>query len=225
MTARLERLTLADQIILIVLLSVLSIFLFPAQSDASVVNKQTVLEIKSSEPISLPDYHQIDEFMYGKGESTKTEPVTLQVITVTPVPVIPPPAPAKVTAVKAVAIGHSIPPKAVNKVYMHEPELIAYLCPRMGNDKCKIFIAILKAENGTHECTRDNRGTNRNGSIDIGLTQINWTPSSPYSFEQLQDCLFNLEIALKKYEARGFQPWYAYTKGTYIRHLAYINIP
>jgi hypothetical protein len=101
---------------------------------------------------------------------------------------------------------------------MHEPEIRAYVCPRLG-DNCNTFIAILKAENGTHECTRDNRGTNRNGSIDIGLTQINWTPNSPYSFEQLQDCKFNLDIALMKYERRGFQPWAAYNSGRYKKHL------
>src|SRR3989344_6578132 len=33
------------------------------------------------------------------------------------------------------------------KVYMHEPSIKAYVCPKLGA-KCKTFIAILKAENG-----------------------------------------------------------------------------
>ncbi|MBI2355978.1 MAG: hypothetical protein HYV13_02125 [Candidatus Doudnabacteria bacterium] len=108
------------------------------------------------------------------------------------------------------------------KVYMHEPSIKAYVCPKLG-DKCKTFIAILKAENGTHECTRDNKGLNRNGSIDVGLAQINWSKNSPYTMEQLRDCKFNLDIALQKYDARGFSPWVAYTSGRYKKHLKYIN--
>lgn len=106
------------------------------------------------------------------------------------------------------------------KVYMHEPEIREYICPKLGN-KCNTFIAILKAENGTHECTRDNKGLNRNGSIDVGLAQINWNPkyNPPYTLDQLRDCKFNLDIALKKIENRGFQPWVVYNKGIYKKFL------
>ncbi|OGE82433.1 MAG: hypothetical protein A3B10_03115 [Candidatus Doudnabacteria bacterium RIFCSPLOWO2_01_FULL_44_21] len=118
---------------------------------------------------------------------------------------------------------YQIPPKVTgdNRIYMHEPEIRAYICPKMGQNACNIFVAILKAENGTHECTRDNRGLNKNGSVDVGLAQINWNRNynPPYSIEQLQDCQFNLDIAIKKYDARGFQPWYAYTKGAYKKFL------
>lgn len=108
------------------------------------------------------------------------------------------------------------------KIYMHEPAIKAYVCPKLG-DKCKTFIAILKAENGTHECTRDNKGLNRNGSIDVGLAQINWNKKSPYTIDQLRDCKFNLDIAMAKYDARGFSPWVAYTSGSYKKHLKFIN--
>jgi hypothetical protein len=131
----------------------------------------------------------------------------------TPVPVV-----KKTVAVTKTS--YNVPPKTIGdtRVYMQEPEIRAYVCPKLG-DRCNTFIAILKAENGTHECTRDNRGLNKNGSIDIGLAQINWTPRSPYSFEQLQNCKFNLDIALQKIQSRGFQPWAAYNKGSYKKHL------
>jgi len=131
-----------------------------------------------------------------------------------------PQAPAPVKIVRTSS--YNYPPKITGdaRVYMSEAAIRAYVCPKLG-DRCNTFIAILKAENGTHECTRDNRGLNRNGSVDIGLAQINYNPSwnPPYTFEQLQDCKFNLDIALQKVAARGFQPWYAYTKGAYLRHL------
>ena len=131
-----------------------------------------------------------------------------------------PPAKPAVTSATTTKGNYVLPPKVEGdaKVYMQEPEIRAYICPKLG-DKCNTFIAVLKAENGTHECTRDNRGLNRNGSVDIGLAQINWKPGSPHSFEQLQDCKYNLDVALSMYARRGFQPWYAYTKGAYLRHL------
>jgi hypothetical protein len=233
MTARFERLLLVDHLILVGLLSAVSLFLFPSHTDAIVANKRSVLEIKNinlnttSEPITLPSVDEINNFIFNKDDNSQpTATQTIQIVTVTPVPVTPPPAPAalaakKVTKPAQVKTASNIPPKvaATEKVYMHEPELREYLCPKMGADKCEIFIAILKGENGTHECTRDNRGLNKNGSIDVGLAQINWNPSSPYTIEQLRDCKFNLDIALKKYESRGFKPWVAYTSGKYKKHL------
>jgi hypothetical protein len=138
----------------------------------------------------------------------------IQIVEPTPVP------PAPVVTPAAPRSAYTLPPKTTGdaRVYMHEPEIRAYICPKLG-EKCDIFLAILIGENGTHECTRDNRGTNRNGSVDIGLAQINWSPKSSYTFEQLQDCKFNLDVALSMVARRGFQPWYVYTKGTYKKHM------
>lgn len=154
---------------------------------------------------------------YLNGNTEDDQKVEPEVVVETPAPV---PTPAPVVKPVAKKISYSLPPKITgdDRVYMHEPEIRAYICPKLGN-KCNIFIAVLKGENGTHECTRDNRGLNRNGSVDIGLAQINWRPGSPYTFEQLQDCKFNLDVALSMYARRGFQPWYAYTKGSYLKHM------
>jgi hypothetical protein len=224
MTARFERLPLVDSILLIGLLSVVSIFLTPSSADAAIANKtQLPLEIKNVQTV----FSQINQYLYG-ADLTQTTKVTevdpLQLNTVT----VPTPAPVVATAAKqsvttsTTPISYNLPPKTTGdaRVYMQEPEIRAYVCPKLGND-CNTFIAVLKAENGTHECTRDNRGTNKNGSVDVGLAQINWNPkyNPPYSFEQLQDCKFNLDIALKKYQSRGFQPWAAYNSGAYKKHL------
>lgn len=225
MTARFERLSILDGAILASLLAILAIFAIPNTAGASDSNRtSTVLEIKSLQ-IKIPEIPNV-QFLADlsmdsvKVESDDTDSALAMVPSPAPVPT---PVFAEITpkfATTTFTSKYQIPPKKVGaeRVYMHEPEIRAYICPKLG-EKCNIFIAILKAENGTHECTRDNRGLNRNGSIDIGLTQINWTPSSPYTFEQLQDCKFNLDIALKKYEARGFQPWAAYNSGRYLRHL------
>lgn len=217
MTARFERLSIMDRTLLISILSGLTIFLFPQWAGASVENKTSlVFEIKNYQTIKIPEVPSVKLIADVTTNSEKvvmtgnTSPVKLAEVKVE----------KTVTISQSKSTPYQIPPKVTgnDRVYMHEPEIRAYLCPKLG-DKCNTFIAILKAENGTHECTRDNRGLNRNGTVDVGLAQINWSPSSPYSFQQLQDCKFNLDIAMKKYDARGFRPWAAYNTGRYLKHL------
>lgn len=196
---------MTKRFVLVLLIAFVVPMVLPNIASAQTQNK-LVLEIKT-----VADFLNGNEKNEEKFETVAT--------TVTPV-AEPIPAPVvKPVAVKKPA--YTLPPKAVGdaRVYMHEPEIRAYVCPKLG-DKCNIFIAVLKAENGTHECTRDNRGLNKNGSVDIGLAQINWRPGNPWhSYEQLQDCKYNLDVALEMYKRRGFQPWYAYTKGAYKKHL------
>lgn len=201
-----------SQIALISLLTVLTLGLMPGVASAQTDTKSLVFEIKN---LSIPSVASISDFINDdSADQAELTTVTLP----TPAPL---PDNVKLTQIKKPVF--QFPPKVLGeeRVYMHEPEIRDYVCPKMGPSKCEIFIAVLKGENGTHECTRDNRGVNRNGSLDVGLAQINWNPryNPPYSIEQLRDCKFNLDIALQKYQARGFQPWYAYTKGTYKKFL------
>jgi hypothetical protein len=229
MTARFERLSIIDGTILASMLAILAILFVPNSADASSNKTSQVFEIKNFKIIKLPEIPsmQLIADLNNSQKATIVEPASSLAPVPTPAPVPATPiaevkafAAPKISAASITINNGLVPAKktGADRVYMHEPEIRAYLCPKLG-DKCNTFIAILKAENGSHECTRDNRGTNRNGSIDIGLTQINWTPASPYSFEQLQDCKFNLDIAMKKYETRGFQPWAAYNSGRYKKHL------
>jgi hypothetical protein len=229
MTARFERLSILDGTILASMLAVLAIFVLPNTADASSNKTSLVFEIKSFQTIRIPELPSMQLIADLTKNSEKVEIVETSALAPVPTPAPVPATPIaevkafaapRISAASITANNGIVPAKktGADRVYMHEPEIRAYICPKLG-DKCNTFIAILKAENGSHECTRDNRGLNRNGSIDIGLTQINWTPASPYSFEQLQDCKFNLDIALKKYETRGFQPWAAYNSGRYKKHL------
>jgi hypothetical protein len=198
-----------DQFILIGLLASLTVFLFPAQAAAQAENKtRLVFEIKNFPTLKIPTDLQIPQIDINN-DFTEDGQVKAAIVAVEP-------------AEEKPAEDPDITRDPSGKTYMHEPALKSYLCPKL-KDKCKTFIAILKAENGTHECTRDNKGLNKNGSIDVGLAQINWNKKSPYSQDQLKDCKFNLDIALKKYETRGFRPWVAYNTGAYKKHLKYID--
>ncbi len=205
---------MTSRFVTLVLVAVVGTTMFPHAALADTVNKTSlVFEIKNVKIITA----DIADAINGKDEVDPEQIVGVEI------------PPASVLATKTAPVvkpaakktSYTLPPRAAGdaRVYMHEPEIRAYVCPKLG-DKCNIFIAVLKAENGTHECTRDNRGLNKNGSVDIGLAQINWRPGNPWhSFEQLQDCKYNLDVALEMYKRRGFQPWYAYTKGAYKRHL------
>ena len=136
----------------------------------------------------------------------------------------------KVQTKKAVATTAAQPKIAAasantgTRVFWTEQQIADYVCPKFGSE-CKTFIAILKAENGTHECTRNNKGLNRNGSVDYGLAQINDRATPGYTVEQLMDCKTNLDIAYMKYKSRGnFTAWSAYKSGAYKKHLPHINI-
>lgn len=190
---------MTSRLVLVVLLAVVVTNMFPHAASAQTNQTKTrlVFDIKNFQTITIPT---LDELTAKPEPEVEAVPIVIE-----------PPKPK-----------NYVPPKVApeDRVYMHEPELREYLCPKMGLRDCEIFIAILKAENGTHECTRDNRGLNRNGSIDIGLAQINWRPGNIWhTYEQLQDCKYNLDVALEMYSRRGFQPWYAYTKGAYLKFL------
>ena len=201
---RFDRLGMLDQMLLVTLMAATATFLFPGAAAAQTTYQTPVVFEINNLNTKLQQLTSDKPNPEALAAQTEIKPVTVA------------------TAVKRTI--YSMPPKVTGdaRVYMQEPEIRAYICPKVG-DKCNIFMAVLAAENGTHECTRDNRGLNRNGSVDIGLAQINWTPSSPYTFEQLQDCKFNLDVALSMYARRGFQPWYAYTKGAYLSHLAAVT--
>jgi hypothetical protein len=85
-----------------------------------------------------------------------------------------------------------------------------------GDESAMRMCLITKRENGTREPTRI--GTNRDGSKDVGLFQINayWhcgkinlPRSSAACIKQLQDPAVNLAVARQIYEAQGWSPWVA----------------
>lgn len=219
MTSRFAQLSAMDKIVLITVLATLPNMIVPNPAAAQTETKtRLVVEIKNVSNITIPSVSDISKYLNKETETPAQTEIIQPAVEEAPVIEVK-------KAPVAVKTSQAYPPKITGdaRIYMHEPEIREYLCPKMGQRDCDIFVAILKAENGTHECTRDNRGLNKNGSIDVGLAQINWNPkwNPPYTIEQLQDCKFNLDIAIKKYEARGFQPWYAYTKGAYKKFLKF----
>lgn len=91
------------------------------------------------------------------------------------------------------------------------------ICKAFGKD-CKLALAVSQAENGTRQCDRLNVNTNK--TADIGLFQINTIHlKKGYSLKDLMDCDKNIEVALTIYKRQGWNPWVAYTNGSYKKFL------
>lgn len=90
-----------------------------------------------------------------------------------------------------------------------------YICAVFGED-CALALAVVHAENGSMSCTKDNTGTNRNGTTDRGLWQLN-DQYHPY----IPDCFKNTDKAFEIYQSRGckFTAWSAYNAGKHKRFL------
>lgn len=80
-------------------------------------------------------------------------------------------------------------------------------------------LAISHAENGLRTCDRVSK-PNHDGSVDIGLFQINSSAhSAKASVTQLKDCLTNIRIAKQIFDASGWNPWVVYQTGIYKKYL------
>ncbi len=100
----------------------------------------------------------------------------------------------------------------------HEPDsLEARICDVFGS-QCETAIAVAKAESGLR-C--DAQNINKNGSIDLGIMQINSIHlKKGWKAKDLLDCDKNIELAYSIYKGSGWSAWSAYKNGTYKRHLA-----
>jgi len=57
---------------------------------------------------------------------------------------------------------------------------------------------------------------NPRGEDSVGLLQINRNAHPGYTVAQLQDPLFNVQVALQIYQIEGLRAWGAYTDGRYL---------
>jgi hypothetical protein len=112
--------------------------------------------------------------------------------------------------------------KQVIKEVKNLPEpkttLEKYICDKFGVADCKIAIAVAKAESGLGETKYH---VNKDGSIDIGIFQINsvhWSKPG-CSPKELFDAYKNVDCAYKIWEKQGWTPWVAYQSGSFINHL------
>lgn len=93
-----------------------------------------------------------------------------------------------------------------------------YICEKFGPYDCKAAIAIARAESGSKE---DAFHANSNGSIDVGVFQINSThfQKQGCSMKELVNYKQNVDCAYKIWKQQGWKPWAVYTNGSFARIL------
>lgn len=92
-----------------------------------------------------------------------------------------------------------------------------YICEKFGQYDCKTALAVAKAESGLKE---NAYGVNRNGTIDIGVFQVNevhWDKPG-CSPKELFDAESNVDCAYKLFQEQGWNPWVVYNERTYLNH-------
>ena len=93
-----------------------------------------------------------------------------------------------------------------------------YICEKFGTYDCKPALAVASAESGLVE---DKYHYNSNGTIDIGIFQINevhWNKLG-CSPAELFDAKKNVDCAYSIWKENGWNPWVVYKNGSYIKHL------
>jgi len=105
-----------------------------------------------------------------------------------------------------------------------DDEIAAYI--REKNWDYDVAIRMAKSENfwnltKSFDCGRTH--TNKNGSVDYGLFQINdihakRVAKHGWTMEDMKDCIKNIEIAHEIWVEQGWMPWSAYTNGSYLTH-------
>ena len=83
----------------------------------------------------------------------------------------------------------------------------------------KMALAVSQAENGTRKCDRVSK-PNTNGSVDIGVFQVNTVHLKRVTEAELKTCLGNIRYAHSLFKKQGhWGAWAAFNNGSYKRFL------
>lgn len=94
-----------------------------------------------------------------------------------------------------------------------------YICDKFGTYECKTALAVSSAENGTRQPDRFN--INTNGTIDVGLFQINSIhfKKEGCSLKEIVDPYKNVDCAYKIWQSSGWSAWVAFNNKNYLSKL------
>ena len=109
------------------------------------------------------------------------------------------------------------------KIILEYPDEIdtpleVYICEKFGTYECKTALAIAKAESGMRE---EAFNINTNNTIDVGVYQINSIHFTKpgCSLKEIVIAEKNVDCAYTIWKASGWNPWVAFTRGSYLGHL------
>jgi len=119
-----------------------------------------------------------------------------------------------------------VPTEEEKNINKEEASIDQLICMKWGLKECKTAIVVQRAENGTRQLDRIHK--NRNGTIDVGLYQINLVHigadycgelGDVVTVEGNIDCAYNIWDRADGTMGNGkgnWTPWTAYTNGSYL---------
>lgn len=89
-----------------------------------------------------------------------------------------------------------------------------------------IAIRVAKSENfwnltKSFDCSRTHK--NGDGSLDIGIFQINSIHVDRFDLEKLKDCYYNIDAAFILEQEQGWHIWSAFSNGSYLNHTEFVK--
>jgi hypothetical protein len=101
-----------------------------------------------------------------------------------------------------------------NSLPKPETPIEKYICEKFKSD-CQLALAVAKAESGMKE---EEIGVNRDGSIDMGIFQINsvhWSKNG-CNPKSLLDAYKNVDCAYQIWKSSGWNPWVTFQSGKWL---------
>jgi hypothetical protein len=103
-------------------------------------------------------------------------------------------------------------------------EIVEYICEKWGMTKCGVAVAVAQSENfwnKTKSFVADRYQINTNGTIDVGIFQVNSVHFTKpgCSLAELVDPYKNIDCAYTIYSEQGWVPWVAYNNRNFLAFL------
>ena len=99
------------------------------------------------------------------------------------------------------------------------PDIAEYIVEKFGPTQASVALAVAKAESGMRE---DAININTNGTIDVGVYQINYQSHKnreACQLKKLVDAKSNVDCAYELWKEQGWGIWVAYANSSYLAHV------
>lgn len=117
-------------------------------------------------------------------------------------------------------------PRLSDAFKTQKQQILAYIVSKFGDSAADAITIIRKCENSTFDPTRMNK-SNKNGTWDVGVMQINVDPENAAEVKKLQDYRYNIDRGYQKFlqgdGGKHRKTFYLWTCGHEIGQYTYVD--